>query len=131
MFRLRFMLLGITVLLTVLTACGCAQRNMTGTDQNCGPYPVHFRDIVMDHVFLTFPGDQVMRNIVVRPPSPGLLNLDGENVPGYVGRVRFSLKDEQHQTYRPVTYCFFLRGDTVAAFEDAREAKWCEMPDHE
>lgn len=94
-------------------------------EQECGPFPVRFRDTVMNHVFATYPGDRVLRNVVVRPPSVGLLPINGEDMAGYVGRVRFSLKSEEQQAYIPVTYCYFLRNDAVLAFEDAREANWC------
>ncbi|GAB6059561.1 hypothetical protein [Desulfonatronum parangueonense] len=127
----RGILFGIIILSAIAMACVPGQqRSATGStvvqDVDCGPFPVRFRDVVMDHVFEIYPGDLVLRNVVVHPPSVGLLPMDGENVPGYVGQVRFSLKSEEHQSYLPVTYCYFLREDRVLAFEDAQKAEWCE-----
>ncbi|SDB60011.1 hypothetical protein SAMN05660653_03077 [Desulfonatronum thiosulfatophilum] len=126
----RVILVGIVFLSAMIMACAPGQqRSATGSealqDVECGPFPVRFQDVVMAHVFETYPGDMVLRNVVVSPPSVGLLPMNAENVPGYVGRVRFSLKSEERQAYLPVTYCYFLREDRVLAFENAQDAEWC------
>ncbi|SMP51961.1 hypothetical protein [Desulfonatronum lacustre] len=90
-----------------------------------GPFPAAFRDIVIEHIADTYPGDLVLRNIVVRPPSEGVAPVQEVNLAGFVGLVRMSLKDAERQAYVPVEYCYFLREERVLAFADAREAEWC------
>ena len=90
-----------------------------------GPFPTTFRDIVIEHIADVYPGDRVLRNIVVRPPMEGVAPVQGVNLAGFVGLVRMSLKDAERQAYVPVEYCYFLREERVLAFADAREAEWC------
>ncbi len=90
-----------------------------------GPFPAAFRDIVIEHIADTYPGDRVLRNIVVRPPSEGVAPVQEVNLAGFVGLVRMNLKDEERQAYVPVEYCYFLREERVLAFADVRELEWC------
>jgi len=90
-----------------------------------GAFPMAFRDIVIEHIADTYPGDRVLRNIVVQPPSEGVAPVQEVNMAGFVGLVRMNLKDEKRQAYVPVEYCYFLREERVLAFVDAREAEWC------
>lgn len=90
-----------------------------------GPFPSAFRDVVIEHIADIYPGDRVLRNIVVRPPSRGVVPVLEAHMAGFVGLVRMSLKDEEQQAYVPVEYCYFLREGRVLAFADAREAEWC------
>ncbi|WP_031386185.1 hypothetical protein [Desulfonatronum thiodismutans] len=91
-----------------------------------GPFPMAFRDIVIEHIADTYSGDRVLRNIVVQPPSEGVASVQEVNMAGFVGLVRMSLKDEERQAYVPVEYCYFLREEQVLAFADAREVEWCK-----
>ena len=90
-----------------------------------GPFPTAFRDIVIEHIADVYPGDKVLRNIVVRPPVAGVAPVQGVYQAGFVGLVRMSLKDDQKQAYVPVEYCYFLREGRVLVFIDEREAQWC------
>lgn len=90
-----------------------------------GPFPTAFRDIVIEHIADVYPGDKVLRNIVVRPPVEGVAPVQGVHQAGFVGLVRMSLRDDQRQAYVPVEYCYFLREGRVLAFIDEREAEWC------
>ena len=95
------------------------------TSEHC-PFPFRFRDIVIEHMSNVYPGDRIQRNIVVRPPVGRMVSIQGDRFAGYVGRVRFHLKDAERQTFEAVEYCYVLRDGSVRAFEDAREAVWCE-----
>ena len=90
-----------------------------------GPFPTAFRDLVIEHIADTYPGDRVLRNIVVRPPFAGVAPVQGVHLAGFIGSVRMSLKDDERQAYVPVEYCYFLREEQVLAFADARDAGWC------
>ncbi|WP_045223080.1 hypothetical protein [Desulfonatronum thioautotrophicum] len=134
----RWVLMGIllsTSLGIFLGSLGCApgsstspwsrQSAMVSQETEECPFPLRFRDIVTNHVTTVYPDDHVQRNIVVRPPSNRVVTVQGQELMGHVGRVRFSLKDEQEQAYKAVEYCYLLRDGEVLAFEDAREATWC------
>ncbi len=101
--------------------------SLTATPEHAdpGPFPMAFRDIVIEYIADTYPGDRVLRNIVVQPPSEGVASVQEVNMAGFVGLVRMSLKDEEQQAYVPVEYCYFLREERVLAFADAREVEWC------
>lgn len=139
MTMLRFLLFSTTrflpvaavlVLLAVLAGCVVPPQpgmaSLSQGDLDPGPFPVRFRDMVMEHIFETFPGDQVLRNIVVHPPLSGLAPVGNENLAGYVGQARFRLKDPAQQAFVPVTYCYFISKGSIVLFEDQRKAPWCD-----
>lgn len=125
---MKYSLMGILVFLMITLAYGCgAKAGPHGAqDAAFSPYPVEFRDIIQGHIAASFDRGQVMRNSVVRPPSAAWVAHQGERLAGYVGEVDFSLKDEARQTFRRVTYCYFLYQDAVLLFEPSTEAAWCE-----
>ncbi|PTN39103.1 hypothetical protein [Desulfonatronum sp. SC1] len=127
----------LSILLGGLLACvpgtkhgsqsGSRHASLTADPEHAdpGPFPTAFRDIVIEHIADAYPGDRVLRNIVVQPPSEGVAPIQEVNLAGFVGLVRMSLKDDQRQAYVPVEYCYFLREGRVLAFMDAQEAEWC------
>ncbi len=125
---MKYSLTGIVVALMITLAYGCgAKAGPHGVQEAAfGPYPVEFRDIVQGHIAASFDRGRVLRNSVVRPPSASWVEHQGERLAGYVGEVDFSLKDEARQTFRRVTYCYFLYQDAVLLFEDSTEAAWCK-----
>ncbi|TVQ98093.1 MAG: hypothetical protein EA399_11435 [Desulfovibrionales bacterium] len=137
-FLIRWVLMGILLSISLgilMGSLGCTpgspsspwarQLALVSKEAEQCPFPVRFRDIVTNHVAQVYPGDHVQRNIVVRPPTNQVVTVQGQELTGHVGQVRFSLKDEQEQAYKAVEYCYLLRDGEVLAFEDAREATWC------
>lgn len=136
--RKNMMFLGFTLVLFVVVGCTGKSGSQTGpppcpqssplsspSDNESGPYPIEFRDIILKHINATFPSGHVQRNIVVRPPAAAWVDIDGQRLAGHVGHVDFSLKDEKRQQFQRVTFCYFLHKDAVLAFEDMDQAAWC------
>ncbi|HDQ40153.1 MAG TPA: hypothetical protein ENN39_03900 [Desulfonatronum sp.] len=120
------LLVGIMLTMAAFQACGGGPGAQTGSLEGAfGPYPVEFREIVQNHVAATYPGGQVLRNVIVRPPSTGWVLHDGQMLAGHVGQVDFSLKDQEQQTFRRVTFCYFLYQEAVLMFEEQEQAEWC------
>lgn len=126
------LILPVAAVLTLLAVlAGCVVPPQPGMarsgqgDLEPGPFPVRFRDMVMEHIFETYPGDQVLRNIVVHPPLFGVAQVGDKELAGYTGQARFRLKDLEKQAYVPVVYCYFISKEKVVFFEDEREADWC------
>lgn len=116
----------IILAMAMIQSCGGRPGAQAGPQDGVfGSYPVGFRDIVQGHIAAAYPSGQVQRNVVVRPPSAGWLARDGQKLAGHFGQVQFSLKDQEQQTFRRVTYCYFLFEDAVLAFEDKEQAGWC------
>ncbi len=120
------LMLGIVLAVALLLACGGKPNTGSGLQEGAfGPYPVDFRDVVQGHVAKTYPRGQVLRNVIVRPPSAGWMTHEGQRLAGHVGQVDFSLRDQERQTFRRVTYCYFLHDGAVLFFEDQEQAAWC------
>jgi len=113
------------LILAMLVACGGQSGGRNGPADASAPYPAAFKEIVQKHMARHFAQDQVLRSIVIRPPSAGWLHYEGRRLPGHVGQVDFSLRDERAQTFRRVTYCYFLHDNRVLAFEEQEDAAWC------
>lgn len=121
----NMVMFGIVLTMAMIAACGGRTGAQAGPGGDFGPYPVGFRDIVQNHVAASYPSGQVLRNVIVRPPSAGWVVVDGQRLAGYAGEVDLSLKDVEQQSFRRVTYCYFLHENEVLAFEDREQANWC------
>ncbi len=123
---------GMVMALTLSLACCPATHTRTDAQNvNSGPYPEDFRDIVTSHMADIYPHGQVLRNIIIHPPSPGQAHYRGQTIKGHIGLVDFSLRKDDELNFRRVTFCYFLDEGEVVLFEEQKTAQWCMTDNNE
>lgn len=112
------------LIIAALTLTACRSVTAAPDTPDYGNMPETYNQVVMQYIIANYTDKEFRRNVIIVSPVPSAMEVSGKTIYGYSGMASLSAKFDGELDRR--TFCYFIRNDKVLAFEEKKDADWCE-----